>query len=317
MLGSMMFASEAAHGHGPGMGLHEWCLIWSSLIVIGLIVLTAGWARAQAALVPRGMAAVYEHMFDWLEGIAVGFMGKEGRNYVPLAMSFFLYILIANWLGLLPLPTFVSDGHHIPLFESPTASISTTLALAVLSFLAFNLLGIKKKVFPPRHHHGHVHDHDHDHGHDHGHEGHVHEHGHDHHHHAPGGLQGLWEWIGHFWQPTPKLWKEFDGFLKLLVFPLFFLFLSLNFIEEVARIMSLSLRLYGNIFGEHAAKANLLGTMETMFHQGDFMGYAIALLVFGASCFVTLLGALAGFVQAMVFAMLSLSYIAHAVADEH
>jgi F0F1-type ATP synthase membrane subunit a len=81
--------------------------------------------------------------------------------------------------------------------------------------------------------------------------------------------------------------------------------------------MSLSLRLYGNIFGEHAAKANLLSTMEAMFHQGDFMGYAIAMLVFGASCFVTVLGALAGFVQAMVFAMLSLSYIAHAVADEH
>ncbi len=40
-------------------------------------------------------------------------------------------------------------------------------------------------------------------------------------------------------------------------------------------------------------------------------------LIWGAALFATLLGALAGFVQAMVFTMLSLVYIQHAVADDH
>ena len=298
-MGSLILANAGA-GH---FGLHEWCLIWSSSIVVMVILVTAAAARGQTGLVPKGLAAVYEHMFDWMEGIAVGFMGKEGRNYVPLALSFFLYILIANWLGLMPWPVFGHGEHAIPVYESPTASISTTLALAILSFLAFNLLGLKKRVFPPKHTHHEGHDHQQEHA--------------DDHHHAPGGLLGVWEWISHFWQPAPKLWKEFSGGLRLIVVALFFLFLGLNFIEEFARIMSLSLRLYGNISGEHAAKVNMLMIIEQMMAQGGLTGYGVAAVVFGASCFVTILGALAGFVQAMVFAMLTLSYIAHAVADEH
>jgi F-type H+-transporting ATPase subunit a len=299
-----MILANAVGGH---FGLHEWCLIWSSAVVVLVILGTAVAARSQTGLVPKGVAAVYEHMFDWMEGIAIGFMGKEGRNYVPLALSFFLYILIANWLGLLPWPVFGHGEHGIPLYESPTASISTTLALAILSFLAFNLLGLKKRVFPPQHHHHHHHD---EHG--------AHEHEHEHeHHHAPGGLMGLWQWISHFWQPAPKLWSEFSGGLRLIVVALFFLFLGLNFIEEFARIMSLSLRLYGNISGEHAAKVNMIMIIEQMMAQGGLTGYGVAAVVFGASCFVTILGALAGFVQAMVFSMLTLSYIAHAVADDH
>ena len=303
MLGSLILANEA----GGGLGLHEWCLIWSTAFVLLIVVGSAMVARLQTGLVPKGMGACFEHMFDWLEGISVGFMGPEGRTYVPLAMSFFLFILISNWVGLVPWPSFEAHGEEVAFFESPTASVSTTLALAILSFLAFNLLGIKKRVFPPRPPHGQAAEHGQEQAHDHGHHDHL----------APGGLMGMWTWIAHFWHPTPKLWKEFQGGLKIIVFPLFFLFLSLNFIEEWARIMSLSLRLYGNIYGEHVAKANMVHTMDTMFHQGDVIGLTVFVLVFGACAFVTILGALAGFVQAMVFAMLSLSYIAHAVADEH
>lgn len=306
-MGSLMTFAEAAvvaqEAH-HAMGMHEYCLMWSTLIVVTVLFVTALMARGQAGLVPRGVAAVYEHIFDWLEGIAVGFMGREGRNYVPLACSFFLFILMSNWLGLLPWPIFEEHGHELPLFESPTASISTTLALAVLSFLAFNLLGIKKRVFPPAGGHSPHEDHG---SHDESAEAHA----------VEGGLVGLWDWIAHFWHPTPKLARDFQGVMKLMLIPLFVLFLGLNFVEEFARIASLSLRLYGNIFGEHAAKANMILTMDSMMGRGDAMGYGIALIVFGASCFVTLLGALAGFVQAMVFTMLTLSYIAHAVADEH
>ena len=51
--------------------------------------------------------------------------------------------------------------------------------------------------------------------------------------------------------------------------------------------------------------------------SGDVMRILMAPLVYVSSLIVALLGGLAGFIQAMVFMMLVLSYIAHAVADEH
>ncbi|CAN0495669.1 unnamed protein product, partial [Phaeothamnion confervicola] len=185
----------------------------------------------------------------------------------------------------------------MPFFEPPSSSYSTTLALAILAFLAFNLLGLKKRIFPPvaahadAHEHSHDHDHNHDHSHAHG--------GHDEHHNS-GGVMGLWQWISHFWQPTPTLWKTMEGGLKYGMVPiLFFFFLGLNFIEEFARILSLSLRLYGNILGEHAAKENILATMFSFLTSGDAVQFLLSSVIWISSLIVTLLGGLAGFIQAM------------------
>lgn len=312
MLGSLIFASEAA-GHSMSLGLHEMSLIWSSAFVLGVILTTAAVASTKVGVVPKGLSAIYEHIFDWLEGLASGFMGSEGRRYVPLACSFFLYILMSNWLGLIPWPTWHdAHGHEVASFESPTASLSTTLALAILAVLAFNLLGIKKALFPP-----HDHSHEHGHGHEHGHEhGHGHEHAHDH-HHAPGGLMGLWNYIARLWDPTPQIYQGLSGVMKLMAFPLFFLFLLLNSLDKVLPAVSLSLRLYGNISAKHTVKVSLIQILEQLIHQGDFASWAIAIIMLGATCFVAMLGALAGFLQAMIFTILFLSYIGHSVSDHH
>ena len=322
----LLFAQEhgGASEHGSGLAgplwefnAHDAVLVYSTLIVIAIILGSAAIARSQMGTVPKGMGAVFEHIFDWLDGISQGFMGREGRNYVPLAMSFFLFILISNWMGLLPIPSVRMHDHRLPLFESPSASFNTTLALAILSFLAFNLLGLKKRIFPP--HDAHAHEHSHEHGHEHTH---AHDHGVLEAHLQPGahtgGVVGLWQWISHFWAPTPTLWKTMEGSLKYILVPLLFvLFLVLNFVEEWARIMSLSLRLYGNIFGEHMARGELIDASFKFLTSGDLLMMAASVMLLGIAIFITVLGALAGFVQAMVFTMLTLSYIAHAVADEH
>ena len=316
----VLLANEAVEAteHVSGMGIHDSVIVFSAFLVVAVLLSTAAVARMQLGIVPKGLGAVYEHIFDWIDGMAQGFMGKEGRTYVPLCMSFFLFILFSNWGGMIPLPSFITfqengQTESMPPFESPSSSYSTTLALAILAFFAFNLLGLKKRIFPPvaapaSDAHGHAHDHAHDHE-DHG--GHRDS-------HNSGGVLGLWQWIGHYWQPTPTLWKTMDGGLKYSLVPvLFFFFLGLNFIEEFARILSLSLRLYGNIFGEHAAKENILSTMYKFLSSGDILQIVMSSLVWISSLVVTLLGGLAGFIQAMVFTMLLMSYIAHAVADDH
>jgi F0F1-type ATP synthase membrane subunit a len=105
----LLLANEAAHG--AGVSTHDSVIMFSTLVVVSVIIASAVWARSQVGTVPKGMAAVYEHMFDWLDGIAQGFMGKEGRNYVPLTLSFFLFILMSNWMGMVPLPPSLHRHH--------------------------------------------------------------------------------------------------------------------------------------------------------------------------------------------------------------
>lgn len=327
-----------ASASGEAFGLHHKLIVGSTVIVVFVLILLGIFARGQIGIVPRGVGAAFEHVFDWIDGMCHDMIGAAGRQYVPFLMSLFLFVLMSNWSGLLPLPVFTlhqdhhigthedqnpaavmesetpvtEEGAHAPhvAYEAPTVSFNTTLALAIISFFAFNIYGLKKNIFPSSQ--GHAHDHE----------------GDEHHHHSSGGLAGLWDWIAHFWQPTPMLANSLEGGMKALVVPLFFLFLCLNIVEEVARILSLSIRLFGNISGEHQVKVNLLGVLGTflnnsltMFKAGNLLGgpgfLALAGLIWGASIFATCLGALAGFIQAMVFMILSLVYIAHAVADEH
>jgi len=309
MLGSFILANEAAHA-GSSIPWHELSLLWSSAIVIGIIVGTAIVARGQAGLVPKGTAAVYEHIFDWLESLAVGMMGKTGRRFVPLACSFFLYILMCSWLGLLPWPVFHEGGHEVAAFDNPASSISTTLALALLAVLSFNLIGLRHAVAPPvegghhHHHHGEGHDHDHAHG------------DHDH-HHGPTGVAGFFAWVGRFIDPVPAIYRDLGGALKLLAVPMFFLFLLINLLERFIPLVSLSLRLFGNMSAKHTVKVSLLTILEQLLHDGGFFNWFLAVIIFGSTCFVALLGALAGFLQAMIFTVLFLSYIAHAVHTDH
>lgn len=90
--------------------------------------------------------AVAEGMLDFVEGIAT----DNGRLFFPLVATFFLFIAISNWCGILP--GFGSIGvwveHHgeevlVPFFRSANAHLSTTLALAVVSVGATQYYGFK------------------------------------------------------------------------------------------------------------------------------------------------------------------------------
>lgn len=345
MLGTL--TTFASAGHAGGFGLHESLIVGSTVIVVLVIIAMAVVGRQQVGVVPKGMAACFEHVFDWIDQMATDMIGRGSRQYVPLLMSFFIFILFSNWSGLVPIPVFSYAGSapavgeiHAPVgdregkveqtieqaeaatkaqdvgFEAPTASYNTTLALAVISFLAFNWYGIQKNVLPglsAKFREAKAGDDAHG----------------DHGHHSSGPVGGFFNWVLHYIQPTPMLWRSMDGAMRYLLVPLLgVLFLFLNIMEEFARIVSLSLRLFGNIFGEHQVKKTLLEVMfgfvrqsmaglatGQIFAGGAWMG--VSVIIWGAALFATLLGALAGFVQAMVFMMLSLVYIAHAVADEH
>lgn len=63
--------------------------------------------------------------------MAVNVIGEHGLKYFPVVATFAVLILVANLMGI------------FPLFMSPTAHISVTLALGVTSFIYYNYVGIK------------------------------------------------------------------------------------------------------------------------------------------------------------------------------
>ncbi|ADG83725.1 ATP synthase F0 subunit A [Thermincola ferriacetica] len=89
------------------------------------------------------------------------------------------------------------------------------------------------------------------------------------------------------------------GFFKHFFQPMAFLFI-LNIIEELVRPVSLSLRLYGNIFGEEMIIAKLSEMVPVLVPVP-----------------MMLLGVLTGAIQAFVFTLLATTYIAGATDEHH
>jgi F-type H+-transporting ATPase subunit a len=90
--------------------------------------------NVEAALEPEdGMTArnVAEVVVEAISGIAEGVIGHHSERYVPLLVSFFVFILLANLLGL------------VPGFSPPTANFNITLGLGLISFFAYNFYGMK------------------------------------------------------------------------------------------------------------------------------------------------------------------------------
>lgn len=156
-------------------------------------------------------------------------IGHGGADkYFPLIGAFTYFILLSNLMGFFFFLT------------PPTSSFETTLALAVTSFIYYNVQGIRE--------------------------------------------HGFLRYLKHFAGP---IW-----WLAILFFPI-------EIIGNLARILSLSLRLGGNMWGEHTA-------------TGIFFGMVPILVPWP----MMLLGIIGAILQTFIFVMLSIVYIFMAVAHE-
>jgi len=113
----------------------------TSLLVTGALILFAYLANRQLAtasdaaipddsLTLRNLA---ELLVEGVSGMAEGVLGHKGRRYVHLYGSFFLFILCANLIGL------------VPGFAPPTSNFNVTFALGVTSFVAYNVYGFREQ----------------------------------------------------------------------------------------------------------------------------------------------------------------------------
>jgi len=91
----------------------------------------------------------------------------------------------------------------------------------------------------------------------------------------------------------------------------FFIMFPLNFVGKVASVVSISFRLFGNIFGGSIITNIYFGAI-----QGSLIAEAIGLITGFNIMLVLFFGLFEGFLQAFVFAMLSLTYLSIALQSE-
>jgi F-type H+-transporting ATPase subunit a len=118
-----------------------------STLVAGAIVLILGfWARSaltkkDPSHVPTKVQILWETVVGEVNTQVEDNLGKLNPFVVPLAVALFFFILIANWLELLP----TEINHHLHLLPAPTADTNLTYAMAIMAMVGVWIYGIREK----------------------------------------------------------------------------------------------------------------------------------------------------------------------------
>ena len=204
-------------GHSMTFNLEVILMTWIAFAVIGVLgFLTA----RKRGMVPEAMQVFGELLVANLYKLTEDALDKEmAKKYGPLICALFLFLLVSNWLGIVP---------HL---DEPTKDLNTPLSLGVMGFVIAHVAGIRKKGFK--------------------------------------------NYASEYFQPI-------------------FFMAPLNIIGELAKIVSISFRLFGNIMG---------GSIIIL--VVSYLTWSIVLPPFLYAFF----GLFVGTIQAFVFTMLTVVYI--------
>jgi F-type H+-transporting ATPase subunit a len=221
------------------------------IVALGLIVFAQA-ATRRMAQVPSGAQNLLEWLVEGLYGLLESIIGPHlvKRTFWFFA-TIFIFILAANWVGLVPGVGTIGWGHQTPegfridqpLFRGANADLNLTLAMALVFFACWIVWALQEAG-------------------------------------ARGVLKELF---------APK--GDTTGFLRVLMIVVFFAAGCLEIVSILFRPVSLSFRLYGNIF----AGENMLEAMATIVPG---LGWMLPIPFY----FMELL---VGLVQAMVFMLLT------------
>jgi F-type H+-transporting ATPase subunit a len=106
-------------------------------VTVALIILFFMWAYRDPKLVPSKSQWLAESVYSFVrEGVAKDIIGHHGLRFAPYLTSLFLFILVNNLWGLVP-------GVQM----SPNSHIAFPAFLAIISYILFNYVGIRRHGF--------------------------------------------------------------------------------------------------------------------------------------------------------------------------
>jgi len=122
-----------------------------SWIVIAVLLLLGFLVYKNFKAIPGMLQNIFEVVIDGLLNAISGMFEtrKQAEKYFPVIATIFILVLVSNWLGILPGVGSIGffethDGHEVlvPLLRSPSSDLNFTLALAVITVLLINILGV-------------------------------------------------------------------------------------------------------------------------------------------------------------------------------
>ncbi|NJN75094.1 MAG: F0F1 ATP synthase subunit A [Synechococcaceae cyanobacterium RL_1_2] len=119
-------------------------VLMGSWLVVGVLVIASLLATSNIQRVPSGIQNFMEFALEFIRDLARNQLGeKEFRPWVPFIGTLFLFIFVSNWGGaLIPWKVIqLPEGE----LAAPTNDINTTVALALLTSLAYFYAGFRKK----------------------------------------------------------------------------------------------------------------------------------------------------------------------------
>ncbi|MFK7875358.1 MAG: F0F1 ATP synthase subunit A [Paracoccaceae bacterium] len=118
-----LFGGDAVHWYTP-TNVTLWMAL-SVLAIVGLLVLTT----SKRAVVPGRGQSVAELAYGFIYKMVEDVAGKDAVRFFPYIMTLFMFVLCANFLGLLPM-AFTTTSH-----------IAVTAVMAMMVFLGVTILG--------------------------------------------------------------------------------------------------------------------------------------------------------------------------------
>ena len=126
-------------GHNLSFNLDTIFTMWFAMAVI---LIFAFIATRKLSVIPGKMQAVSESLMNFFWGTLDTMIANDNRKHVPLVASLFLFILIANLMGQLPLRIIHLKSGEL---ASPTNDLNLTAAMAIIVLIYYVGMGIKKK----------------------------------------------------------------------------------------------------------------------------------------------------------------------------
>ena len=134
----MEHASNVLFHIGPLEVTSAVTTMWAIIAVLTLLSILA--TRRLKEVPGTALQTAAELAVSRLLGYYVGLLGKKkARKYFPVFATFFIYIIVCNYSGLLP------GAGHLKGFALPTASLSVTAGLATVAFFTTHVIGVRER----------------------------------------------------------------------------------------------------------------------------------------------------------------------------
>ncbi len=230
-----------------GLGITN-SMITSGIVFLLTVVIALYYKKQTTQKIKSNFYYLIKFFVNSIYSLFESVLGDKTAVFFPLLFTFFFYILLQNWFGLLPgvgsLLIKVKEGHEevfVPLLRGNNADLNATLALAIISVFSIQLFSIK--------------------------------------------------FLG-----IKKYLHKFFNFSS----PIMFFVGILDILSEFSKVLSFAFRLFGNIFA------------------GEVLLTIVAFLVPVLASFPFIaLEIFVGFIQALVFSMLTAVFLSNAVVEHH